>query len=170
MSEFDAFFRAYSTPVFAYLRRLLGDRERASDVFQQAFLKAYTHFADRRTAGAERAWIFTIATNAARDEVRKRRRDPLRPIDTTEAREKPAEDPGLPPEDRELAREVLLGLEELPPSQREVFLLVRYHGFTFAEAAFLCGVSLSAAKMTVTRVHEKLIRRIGRRIDLGSLL
>jgi RNA polymerase sigma-70 factor (ECF subfamily) len=170
MSEFDAFFKTYSPPIWSYLLRLLGDRERAADLFQRVFFKAYTHVPGRRSPGSERAWVFTIATNEARDEVRRRRRDPLRPMELPERATRPEEDPSVSAEDRELAGEVIRGISELPHHQRELFLLVRYHGFSFPEAAFLCGVSVSAAKMSVTRTHAKLLRKLAGRIDLRCLL
>lgn len=168
MEEFDEFFRTHAPPVWNYLRRLTGDAERSADLFQRIFLKAWTHFAGR-TAGSERAWIFTIAVNEARDEMRRRKRDPVRAVAPEDLRGRAA-DPGLAPEDRELVREVMRGIDELPPHQREIFLLVRYHGFTFAEAASLAGVGLSAAKMAVARAHEKLVRVLAGRLHLGSLL
>lgn len=168
MGEFDEFFGAYAGPVWNYLRRLTGDRERSADLFQRIFLKAWTHFTSR-TGANDRAWIFTIAVNEARDEMRRRRRDPVRPASPEELRTRAAE-AGLSPEDRELVGEVMRGLEELPAHQREIFLLVRYQGFTFAEAAALAGVGLSAAKMAVARAHEKLVRVLSGRLHLGSLL
>ena len=74
------------------------------------------------------------------------------------------------PEDREIVREILRGLDELPTHQRELFLLVRYHGFTFAEAAAVTDVGVSAAKMAVSRAHERLIRILSGRLHLGSIL
>jgi RNA polymerase sigma-70 factor (ECF subfamily) len=169
VSDFDRFFKAHSPGIWSYLVRLAGDPDRAADLFQRVVLKAYTHFEERRASGAERAWVYTIATNEARDEIRRRKRDPLRPMELPEAWTRPEEDPSVAAQDRELAREVLRGIEELPHHQRELFLLVRYHGFGFSEAAFLCGLSLSAAKMSVARAHEKLLRRLAGRIDLRSL-
>jgi RNA polymerase sigma-70 factor (ECF subfamily) len=168
MGDFDAFFRAHASPVWNYLRRLTGDPERSADLFQRIFLKAWTHF-EGRTAGSERSWVFTIAVNEARDDMRRRKREFVRPVAPEELPARAA-DPGLSPEDRELVREVMRGVEELPAQQREVFLLVRYHGFTFAEAASLTGVGLSAAKMAVARAHEKLVRVLASRLHLGSLL
>lgn len=168
MGDFDEFFRTYATPVWNYLRRLTGDAERSSDLFQRIFLKAWTHFAGR-TPGSERAWIFTIAVNEARDELRRRKREIVRPAPPEELRGRAAA-AGPAPEDRELLREVMRGVEALPPHQRELFLLVRYHGFTFAEAAALAGVGLSAAKMAVARAHEKLMRALAGRLHLGSTL
>jgi RNA polymerase sigma-70 factor (ECF subfamily) len=168
MGEFETFFADQARPVWNYLRRLTGDPERAADLFQRSFLKAWTHFGGR-TPGRERSWIFTIAVNQARDDMRRRKRDLLHPVPPEALRNRPAE-PGLPAEDRELLREVLRGLDELPPHQRELFLLVRYHGFTFAEAAAVADVGISAAKMAVSRAHEKLIRILSGRLHLGSML
>jgi RNA polymerase sigma-70 factor (ECF subfamily) len=168
MGDFDAFFRTHAAPVWNYLRRLTGDPERSADLFQRIFLKAWTHF-EGRTAGRERAWIFTIAVNEARDEMRRRKRDLLRPVAPEDLPPRAA-DPGPSLEDRELVRDVMRCVEELPEHQREIFLLVRYQGFTFAEAAALAGIGLSAAKMAVARAHEKLTRMLAARLHLGSLL
>jgi len=167
MGDFDAFFGVHAPPVWNYLRRLTGDPERTADLFQRTFLKAWTHF-DGRRAGSERAWIFTIAVNQARDEMRRRGREFVRCMAPGELPERTA-DPGLAPEDRELLREVHRGLEELPAAQKELFLLVRYHGLTFPEAAAATGMGLSAAKMAVARAHEKLVRVLSGRLHLGSL-
>lgn len=168
MGEFDAFFAEHSKPVWNYLRRLTGDPERAADLFQRSFLKAWTHF-QGRTPGRERSWIFTIAVNQARDDMRRRKRDLIHAV-PPEALKNRAAEPGMPVEDRELLREVMRGLDELPEHQRELFLLVRYHGFTFAEAATVSGIGLSAAKMAVSRAHEKLMRILSGRVRLGTLL
>jgi len=168
MGEFDAFFADHSRPIWNYLRRLTGDPERAADLFQRSFLKAWTHF-EGRTPGRERAWMFTIAVNQARDEMRRRKRELLHPVSPEALRNRAAE-PGMGPEDREIVREILRGLDELPTHQRELFLLVRYHGFTFAEAAAVTDVGVSAAKMAVSRAHERLIRILSGRLHLGSIL
>jgi RNA polymerase sigma-70 factor (ECF subfamily) len=167
MGDYEAFFGVHGQPVWNYLRRLTGDPERTADLFQRVFLKAWTHFAGR-TPGSERAWVFTIAVNEARDDMRRRKRDFVRCLAPENLPERAAE-PGLSPEDRELLREVLRGLEELPDLQRELFLLVRYHGLTFPEAAAATGMGLSAAKMAVARAHEKLVRVLSGRLHLGSM-
>src|SRR4030095_3215891 len=90
MGEFDAFFGAHAGPVWNYLRRLTGDRERSADLFQKIFLKGWTHFSSR-TGQDDRAWIFTIAVNEARDEMRRRKRDLLRPMAPEDLRGRAAE-------------------------------------------------------------------------------
>lgn len=168
MGEFDEFFKTHAPPIWNYLRRLTGDSERSADLFQRIFLKAWRHFGTC-SPGSGRAWIFTIAVNEARDELRRRGRDRVRCVAAEELGGQVARPPATP-EDRELLQRVLHALADLPAAQRELFLLVRYHGFTFSEAASLVGVGLSAAKMSVARAHERLTRLLADKLHLGSLL
>src|SRR3954466_486602 len=73
--DFDALYRAARDDVFAYVATLLRDRAAAEDVtaaaFERAFRKQRSYDARRGTA---RAWLFTIARNAALDELRRRKR------------------------------------------------------------------------------------------------
>ena len=65
---FERFYLAHREEVFGYLRRLLG--QRAEDAWQETFLRALRAY-DRLEHGKHlRAWVFTIATNVAMDELR----------------------------------------------------------------------------------------------------
>src|SRR5437899_3170750 len=65
---FERFYVAHRDEVLAYLRRLLGAR--AEDAWQETFLRALRAY-DRLGHGRHlRAWVFTIATNIAMDELR----------------------------------------------------------------------------------------------------
>src|SRR3954467_5834837 len=68
---FETFYGEHKDPVFAHLRRLLGDA--AEDAFQETFLRALRGYPDLRHGRHLRAWVFTIATRVAIDESRKRR-------------------------------------------------------------------------------------------------
>src|SRR3954471_6129059 len=73
--DFDALYRDARDDVFAYTATLLRDNAAAEDVTAQAFERAYkkrSRFNARR--GSPRAWLFGIARNAARDELRRRKR------------------------------------------------------------------------------------------------
>src|SRR6058998_3139751 len=79
---FERFYVAHRDEVLAYLRRLLGAR--AEDAWQETFLRALRAY-DRLAHGRHlRAWVFTIATNVAMDELRPRARANL---DAAQARE-----------------------------------------------------------------------------------
>src|SRR3954468_14078213 len=73
--SFDALYRDCAGDVFAYVMTLLRDRSAAEDVTMAAFERAYRRRRSfDRTRGSERAWLFTIARNAALDELRRRKR------------------------------------------------------------------------------------------------
>src|SRR3954452_24350699 len=71
----DALYRECAGDVFAYVTTLLRDRSAAEDVTMAAFERAYRRRRSfDRAKGNERAWLFTIARNAALDELRRRKR------------------------------------------------------------------------------------------------
>ena len=65
---FERFYGQHAAEVLGYLRRLLG--QRAEDAWQETFLRALRAY-DRLEHGRHlRAWIFTIATRVAMDDLR----------------------------------------------------------------------------------------------------
>src|SRR5207344_712784 len=76
---FERFYLLHRDEVLGYLRRLLG--QRAEDAWQETFLRALRAY-DRLEHGKHlRAWVFTIATNVALDDLRKKRPETLAPGD-----------------------------------------------------------------------------------------
>jgi RNA polymerase sigma-70 factor, ECF subfamily len=152
-TEFDALYRESAGDVHAYVLSLLGDRSSAEDVTAAAFERLY-RARERldRGRGTPRALVFTIARNAALDELRRRRRR-LQVAGDTQA--VPEHDEGQAielMERRETVRRALAGLEH---RERELVLL-KFHGqLTNAELARVLGISESNAG---TRLHRALAR------------
>ena len=65
---FERFYLAHRDEVLGYLRRLLG--QRAEDAWQETFLRALRAYSRLEHGKHLRAWVFTIATNVAMDELR----------------------------------------------------------------------------------------------------
>src|SRR3954454_7338695 len=65
---FERFYLAHRDEVLGYLRRLLGPR--AEDAWQETFLRALRAYGRLQHGRHLRAWVFTIATNVAMDELR----------------------------------------------------------------------------------------------------
>jgi RNA polymerase sigma-70 factor, ECF subfamily len=70
-SAFDALFATYRAPIHSYVARLVGDREDAADLTQDAFLKAYLALPRLRPDHVQ-AWLYRIATNVCLDALRHR--------------------------------------------------------------------------------------------------
>jgi RNA polymerase sigma factor (sigma-70 family) len=152
--DLEALYRGARDDVFAYVATLLHDRGAAEDVTAQAFERA---FRKQRTydarKGTPRAWLFTIARNAALDELRRRKRS------ATLAAE-PA-DPSAPAPEDEADRAVRraavrAALATLPPREREIVALKFHGGLDNAELARVLGVSVSNAGTQLHRAMTKL--------------
>jgi RNA polymerase sigma-70 factor (ECF subfamily) len=152
-TEIEATFRACVDDVYAYAAALLRDRTAAEDVTALAFERLFR--ARRRLdaqRGSPRALLFTIARNAALDELRRRARRPTAAIDASQHPDaRSAEDL----EQVERRAFVASALTTLTPRERELVLL-KFHGqMSNAELARVLGISETNA---ATRLHRSLTR------------
>ena len=135
---FERFYGEHAGEVLGYLRRLLG--QRAEDAWQETFLRALRAY-DRLEHGRHlRAWIFTIATRVAMDDLRASNRLLL------------AEDlDGAPVE---LKRPVYRQLEhltaELPPKERAAVVLRYGYDLDYDEIGAALGSTESAARQAAS--------------------
>ena len=156
--RFAALYRGCRDDVYAYVASLLRDRDAAEDVTAQAFERAYRKRRSfERSRGAERAWLFGIARNAALDELRRRRRlAPMlaEPADAGQADPADQADVAL----RRTA--VQVALAALAPRERELIALKFHAGLTNGEIGAVLGVSESNAGTLVHRAITKLRRSL----------
>lgn len=149
-SAFEALFTRHSARVHAYLRRMVGTTA-ADDLTQTTFLSVVRSRSRFQRGARFRPWLYAIASNAARDQLRRARFE--QPTDDGELAEQSAEDI-LP--DPALERAVHGALAQLPLQQREAILLHRFQGFSFGEIAEALGVTESAVKVRAHRGYVRL--------------
>lgn len=181
VSQFEAIFTRFQTPICNYLYRLVGNREQAFDLAQDVFVKAYRALAGGTTIqpGALSSWLYRIASNTATDALRRRRLIAWLPLSLfNEDRGVGAGMPSSESDDaapsgglsfgsgydgarfeshvaeREAVQHVL---EKLPSKYATCLLLYEYEGFSCAEIAEMLDVSPSAVKMRLMRAREKFI-------------
>jgi RNA polymerase sigma factor (sigma-70 family) len=150
-ASFEAVFRECMNDVHGYALSLLGDRAGAEDVTALAFERLFRARGRLDASrGTPRALLFTIVRNAALDELRRRRRQPL----AEPSQESPAVIGGEA-EEVDRRESVRQALASLPPRDREIVLL-KFHGqLSNAELAQALGISESNAG---TRLHRALAR------------
>jgi RNA polymerase sigma factor (sigma-70 family) len=151
--RFEQLYRSSSRDLFAYVTTLLGDRAAAEDVTALAFERAYRRRRtfDRRR-GAERAWLFGIARNAALDELRRRKRVATLVGD-------PADETPAPGDGEELTLRrtaVRAAVGDLTGRERELVALKFHGGLTNAEIARVLGLSETGVGTALYRTMEKL--------------
>jgi RNA polymerase sigma-70 factor (ECF subfamily) len=147
MDSFAELVRAYQTPVYRFLRHLLGDAGMAEDVSQETFVRAYQRLGSFRFQSKFSTWVFSIARNAGVDAVRSQGRR-LRLVDRAT--------PPAPSGDPALAAEVAASLAALVPRLREPLLLVEVLGLSYKEAAAELGIPEGTVKSRVFHAREAL--------------
>jgi RNA polymerase sigma-70 factor (ECF subfamily) len=161
---FAVLYLRYFDRVYAYARVILNDRHGAEDIAQQVFAKAIEALPRYRAREGKlfRAWLFTIARNAAVDELERRARSrPTDPTTLNHQREacEPAEGP-LPFPDWLTDDELRLFVERLPIAQRQVLTLRYLGGFDYDEIAAI----LARTAVDVRSLHSRGVRFLRQRL------
>src|SRR6476660_9413730 len=74
---FGALVDRYQTRLLNFVNRTIGDRERAEDLVQEVFIRVFRHLHRFDQTKKFSTWIYTIASNLAKNELRNRSRNPL---------------------------------------------------------------------------------------------
>jgi RNA polymerase sigma-70 factor, ECF subfamily len=136
----------------AFAISLCGNVDRADDLVQEALLRALANIHSFQPGTNMSAWLFTILRNHFRSEYRKRRRE------VEDADGHYAESLTSHPEQHgqlELS-EFRTALNHLPDEQREALILVGASGFSYEEAAEICGCAIGTVKSRVNRARTRL--------------
>ncbi|MBM4394980.1 MAG: sigma-70 family RNA polymerase sigma factor [Deltaproteobacteria bacterium] len=151
--------------VLGYLTRFFGDREMATDLTQDVFLRVISAAPEFRGGASFRTFLYRIVRNLCIDVMRSRR---ARPDAGAVSLDGDCEDdsrplsevvPGVSPQgpDRtfsgELSIAVRAGLAKLPAEQREVFLMREVEGLKFCDIADVLGINENTVK---SRMHYAL--------------
>src|SRR5580765_615820 len=67
----------YQTRLLNFIYRTIGDREKAEDLVQEVFIRVYRHLHRFDRSKKFSTWVYTIASNLAKNELRNRSRNPL---------------------------------------------------------------------------------------------
>ncbi len=136
----------------AFAISLSGNIDRADDLVQETLLRALANIDSFQRGTNMSAWLFTILRNLFRSEYRKRRRE-VEDADGNYAKTlktQPSQSAHLEFEEFRTA------LDKLPQDQREALILVGASGFSYEDAATICGCAVGTIKSRVNRARSKL--------------
>ena len=138
----------------AFAISLCGNVDRADDLVQEALLRALANLSSFQPGTNMSAWLFTILRNLFRSEYRKRRRE-VEDVDGSYADQLTS----LPEQTGRLELdEFREALNLLPPEQRKSLILVGATGFSYEEAAHICGCAVGTIKSRVNRARRSTRR------------
>ncbi len=165
LAAFERLIERFKVGVFSLCYQILRSREDAEEASQDTFVKA---FRARETYDEERKvspWLLRIASNAARDILRKRQTRTL--VNSDILAVEPDQVSNLNPDGDGVHRldneEVHRALGDLSEQYRTPIVLKYLHGLTNQEIADTIGVSLSSLKVRLSRARELLHARLWKR-------
>ena len=161
----------YHVRLLNFIYRTIGDRDRAEDLVQETFIRVYRHLHRFDQSKKFSTWVYTIAGNLAKNELRNRSRNPLVLFQTIkknwEADHRPLEweDDSYRPDDlyrkRHLKARSRKAVGQLPEHHRVVFVLREMQGKTYEEIADITGVNLGTVKSRLNRARNNFALIIG---------
>ncbi len=166
-AAFDELVRRHQRLVFAVAVRLLGSRDEAQDVSQDAFVRAYRGIGGFRGESKFSTWVLSILMNLCRNRrcwwARQRQHptvslDEPRDADSGESREVPdhAPSPAVNAARAELAGQIAAALELLDDAGRAVIVLRDIEDLSYEEIAEVLGCEVGTVKSRLSRARLRL--------------
>jgi RNA polymerase sigma-70 factor (ECF subfamily) len=160
LDAFNTLVLHYQDGVFALAYRIMGDRESAADVAQDAFITAFRRL-DTYRGGLFKSWLLRITANTCYDELRRLKRRPVTPFeelpggDTDDGPAIPAQTatPEQVAQQRELSRAIEQCIQALHHDQRAVLILSDVEGLSYQEIADSVGANLGTVKSRLSRAR-----------------
>lgn len=162
--------------LFNFITRMIGDRERAEDLVQEAFIRVHRHLHRFDQSKQFSTWIYTIASNLAKNELRNRSRSPL--VLYQSLRHGPGEEDWRPLQfedsssrpdamfaNRHLRELVAATVERLAEHHRQVFVLRELEGRSYEEIAEITHCNLGTVKSRLNRARHAFAELIAPFLD-----
>jgi RNA polymerase sigma-70 factor (ECF subfamily) len=167
----------YKSRMLNVITRYIGDRDRAQDLTQEVFMRVFLHRRRYRRSGKFSTWIYTIAVNLAKNEIRRKvRLSRVVPIDpVTEMNESGTlqlTDQGPVADEqtatRDLSRVVRRAILKLPPKYREVLILRDLQELSYIEIGEILGIPGGTVRSRINRARLALKDKLAPFIKRGG--
>lgn len=154
MGAYNSLVSRYQDRLMNVIGRMLSSSEEAEDVVQETFVRVYQHRNSFNFHHCLSTWIYTIALNLARNELRKRRKFKFFDIDDMQGNESAfAVDPTVP---SRMPEAIQAALKTLPEKYRLAFVLRDMEELPYEEVAKVLNVPLGTVKSRVNRARLML--------------
>ncbi|MDX9702840.1 MAG: RNA polymerase sigma factor [Candidatus Auribacterota bacterium] len=182
-SAFDALHVRYLKKILNYVNRIVSDFQKAEEITQETFLQVYRHLETYQPCGKLSSWIFKIATNLSKNELRSQRRKKYLGISlytklVTDESESELIDvipdesdlPNNKAEMNELSKIIERAIQALPLKYREVMLVCEVYGYSYQEASEILNCSRANIGIRLCRARRKIKKIINASEDMAPYL
>ncbi|MBN1560224.1 sigma-70 family RNA polymerase sigma factor [candidate division KSB1 bacterium] len=161
-AAYNAIVHRYKDQLLNFAYRFLGNVEEAEDIVQETFLRLYRNKHAYRQIAKFSTWIYTIAGNLAKTELRKRKRRRVVSISDMGFEDKDHEIKDELANTEQVANSALTekiiqqAIDELPPRFRQVIILRDIQELSYEEVGSILRIPLGTVKSRVNRARLKL--------------
>jgi len=164
MRGFEVLVGRYKNAIVSFLFRFVGDFRTAEDLAQETFLRVFKKVHDYNSSAKFSTWLYTIASNLAKDEFKRRARHPAKSLDwkgggdtTRDVPQVQADTtdsvPDVQLEHEEARRNVKKALDLLEAHDREILLYKDVQGLSYEEIAEILGLPMGTVKSRISRAR-----------------
>lgn len=173
LDAFDQLVNRYENKIYSLTFRFMGNHADAGDLAQETFIRLYLALGGFRGDSSFSTWLYRIAANTCRDEIRKRKRRPNISMDelieSSPAHVPVADDQDAPEEviqRMELQRQVQECLNELSQDHRLILVMREIQEFSYQEIAEVLKCSMGTVKSRISRARQALKEKIKEKGEL----
>lgn len=177
MSAFELLVRRYQDAIVNYIHLTIDDYHRAEDLAQETFLRVLKNAPRYKPKAAFKNWLYTIATNLSRNEIRNRiRRNTYLLEDMVEEGEDiyhsaimtdSRHQPDILLEKKERQQLIKKALNQLPDNQRIALTLVTYQELSYDEIAEILECTIGAVKSLIHRARQNMKKQL-KKVGIGG--
>ena len=153
-TDFEKTYQKHYSGVFRYVYRLIGIREEAEQISQQAFTKMYIYSRNGNSVQSAKALIYRIAGNICLDVLRKKTKEKHTMLKRWVQPHEP-----IPPSEITVREQQLTRIRwalALLPSRDQKCLLLYQEGFSYQEIAAICRMNKNSVGKVLSRATHKL--------------
>jgi len=170
-AAFEEIYIRYRDRILNYVYRMIGDREAAQEITQEVFISVYMNIGRYKPRGLFKAWVYTIASNLAKNELKRRSyavnislSAPIKKGDSALALGDVLTSKNLSAEtvieNGEIKTQIENILKSLSPLYREVIILCAIEGLRYEEAAHVLKTNVKTVSSRLARARKEFIRKI----------
>ena len=152
----------YRKRLMTFVYRFVNDMEKAEDIVQDTLMKLYTHGHYYRNIAKFSTWIYTIAGNFAKTELRRKKRHKVTNLSQMGFDDREYQLPSVEPETGETAqghfaeKKIQMAIQELPLHFRTVVILRDIQELSYEEISKIVDVPLGTVKSRINRARLQL--------------